>query len=355
MKKHVLFLLSVFLMFSGLVTFIHAEEVETGPEESTEEPGGDLCFGFSDPSYAVIGENGAGTDAEKGIESDELTSFSADAASEADGILGFFRWLTKFTGVSEDVRKDANVAVMILTNDSNLTKDPVYIGAGARGIPQSISELMANDTDYNDLSYLTQSLELIRECNELRRTDPNFKNTDGSDLLPLKVSSQLMAMSMLQLNWSSNVIDHSEYFNVGENLAWGYPDPFRGWYDEEKELYESGEQIGTGHYRNICQRSYEATGFAIAKKNCMYDIAHGQVFTSFQLDGALSVDDYEKLVAAYLADISPDKPDPTPSPVPTATPVPEPTVPPTPTPESGKVHMFRMYNPNSGEHFYTGN
>ena len=46
---------------------------------------------------------------------------------------------------------------------------------------------------------------------------------------------------------------------------------------------------------------------------------------------------------------------PTPTPAPTATPTPGPTTPPTPTPEPGKVNMFRMYNPNSGEHFYTGN
>ena len=46
---------------------------------------------------------------------------------------------------------------------------------------------------------------------------------------------------------------------------------------------------------------------------------------------------------------------PTPTPAPTATPTPGPTIQPTPTPEPGKVNMFRMYNPNSGEHFYTGN
>ena len=44
----------------------------------------------------------------------------------------------------------------------------------------------------------------------------------------------------------------------------------------------------------------------------------------------------------------------TPTPAPTATPTPGPTTPPTPTPEPGKISMFRMYNPNSGEHFYTG-
>ena len=54
-----------------------------------------------------------------------------------------------------------------------------------------------------------------------------------------------------------------------------------------------------------------------------------------------------------------DDPDPRPTPTitpgPTPTPTPGPTIPPTPTPEPGKVNMFRMYNPNSGEHFYTGN
>lgn len=49
------------------------------------------------------------------------------------------------------------------------------------------------------------------------------------------------------------------------------------------------------------------------------------------------------------------KPDPTPDPTPGSTPDPEPTPEPQPTPEptdQGQT-MYRMYNPNSGEHFYT--
>ncbi|MBR4457105.1 MAG: hypothetical protein IKS32_12945 [Solobacterium sp.] len=42
-----------------------------------------------------------------------------------------------------------------------------------------------------------------------------------------------------------------------------------------------------------------------------------------------------------------DKPTPAPTPSPTPAPTPE------PTPEPGKMFLYRLYNPNSGEHFYT--
>ena len=45
---------------------------------------------------------------------------------------------------------------------------------------------------------------------------------------------------------------------------------------------------------------------------------------------------------------------PTPTPTPTTRPTPTPTAAPTPTPSSDTIDMYRMYNPNSGEHFYTG-
>ncbi|MBR4455918.1 MAG: Ig-like domain-containing protein [Solobacterium sp.] len=45
----------------------------------------------------------------------------------------------------------------------------------------------------------------------------------------------------------------------------------------------------------------------------------------------------------------------TPTPTPTVTPTPVPTPTPTPAPSGDTVKMYRMYNPNSGEHFYTGN
>lgn len=54
----------------------------------------------------------------------------------------------------------------------------------------------------------------------------------------------LMARAQLNANWASCNLDHS-YIQTGggENLAWGYNgdayssrSPFRGWYDEEKNI-----------------------------------------------------------------------------------------------------------------------
>ena len=52
------------------------------------------------------------------------------------------------------------------------------------------------------------------------------------------------------------------------------------------------------------------------------------------------------------------EPTPTPTPVPKPTPTPTPTPTPKPTPTAApvvKIAMYRLYNPNSYEHFYTGN
>ena len=44
-----------------------------------------------------------------------------------------------------------------------------------------------------------------------------------------------------------------------------------------------------------------------------------------------------------------------PAPTPTPTPTPKPTPTPTPAPAAKTIEMHRLYNPNSWEHFYTGN
>ena len=148
------------------------------------------------------------------------------------------------------------------------------------------STVKGDPNDATSLSNMRKSFDFMRECNRLRA---------GEGLGELRVTDRLMAIAQSDLNWSDKNIAHSQQFNVGENLAWNYPDPFRGWYDEEKASRG-------GHYLNIVNSSYQTTGFAVctAGRSGMYSVSHGQVFY-FVTDGEQSytVDEYEARFNAY--------------------------------------------------------
>ena len=184
---------------------------------------------------------------------------AADAAKLqiAKGSLGFFE-----SRGSED-------AVKVLT-DPNTTKYLSSIELGKEGDATSLENMKA-------------SLKYIRECNDLRAKE---------GLPPLKVSDVLMAQAQADVDWSDNDDSegHAKQFNVGENLAWGYNDPFDGWYTDEKASYDKQKAEGvehpqgTGHYTNIVNPNYDVTGFAISRTNTEYmgpdTVTHGQTFNN---------------------------------------------------------------------------
>lgn len=82
-----------------------------------------------------------------------------------------------------------------------------------------------NVRDATSLENMKTALEWIKECNELRKSH---------GLSELMVSDRLMAISQSNTNASAYILNHTHQFGVGENLAWGYQNPFDGWYTEEK-------------------------------------------------------------------------------------------------------------------------
>ena len=155
---------------------------------------------------------------------------------------------------------------------------------------------LGDEDDATSLDNLLDTIQWMEECNELRQSDDN-----SSGLSDLKVSSLLMAIAELDANWSSTNLEHASVFSVGENLAWGYPDPFDGWYTEEKEIYdESGSTDGTGHYENIISSSYRATGFACCTKGT-YKTTHCQTFFSSSSYAIYTVEEYAALLDEYAA------------------------------------------------------
>ncbi|MBQ6532320.1 MAG: CAP domain-containing protein [Solobacterium sp.] len=123
------------------------------------------------------------------------------------------------------------------------------------------------DGDATAVPNVKRALELIIEGNRQRQKH---------NLPSLAVADELMAMAAVNANMSAVTKTHwlglREAYGLqytGENLAWGYENPFAGWYDEEGGLYAAGSRAGIGHYLNLVNpeneaaRRYTACGFAV--------------------------------------------------------------------------------------------
>ena len=197
------------------------------------------------------------------------------------------------------------------------------------GIHKHGSTNLGDPDDATSLENMKATLEFIKECNALRQQN---------GLNELLVSGQLMAIAQVQLNHTNaqENLNHSHLYNVGENLSWGYSDPFSGWYTDEKKVadwldahgmtydqiendvemkkqianelgFRSPAQVQVGHYENIVESNYLGTGFAIAKINgSAYGISHGQVFThktNSLNTGLMSVDDFFAAFDEYYSNL----------------------------------------------------
>ncbi|MDO4466425.1 MAG: InlB B-repeat-containing protein [Bacillota bacterium] len=176
-----------------------------------------------------------------------------------------------------------------------------------------------DEYDATSLENMKDSLPFIKECNDLRA---------GEGVAELYITNDLMAKAQSNMNVSREIVNHSGQFNVGENLAWGYKDPFEGWYYMEKEVYDyqmahpdaSKEEIAealdipvsfvmVGHYRNVVNKSYVVTGFAVNDdvygSYVFHNSCHSQVFYLRQVAGikAYSYEDYVSMFMAYYNNV----------------------------------------------------
>lgn len=281
---------------------------------------------------------------------------------------GFLNWIINDSSASSKIKNDAKEALKIF-GDGVLDKDTD----------------LNDPNDATSLKNIKASLPHLDECNRLRQLPEH-------GLSPLRVSLQLMVIAQKQLNWSDTGMNHSQAYLVGENLSWGYEDPFEGWYFEEKKVYDKdkGASGVVGHYLNIINKSYTATGFA-HNNNGKYGWngeVDGQVFSSS--GGTMTVDELNDLLHQFEATLpstsSPTKPDidtpnePNTPALPTTPVTPSNPTPSNPTPSNStpsnpdqntfvaddpldvkptnvtstqKASLYRLYNQKTGEHFYT--
>lgn len=160
--------------------------------------------------------------------------------------------------------------------------------------------------DATSLANLKATVAFLKECNSLRKQEGVDPQRTSSSLSDLKVSMELMAISEVQCNWSSYNEAHSGRYNVGENLAWGYSDPFSGWYSEERNLWINGNRTfyDVGHYLNICNATYGITGFAVNQYG-RFGVTHEQSFY-FSSTGSdvMTVRQFEAKLNAYCKSLS---------------------------------------------------
>ena len=145
--------------------------------------------------------------------------------------------------------------------------------------------------DATNLDNMKLTFKFLRECNDLRAKE---------GLSELMITDSMMACAQAGLNYGRKEYRHSVYFGVGENLAWGYSDPFDGWYTEEKATYLTGSYtyVQVGHYLNIIEPSYKVTGFACAYSSS--GLACGQTFLYDSSDEInYTVDEYESKFMNY--------------------------------------------------------
>ena len=189
------------------------------------------------------------------------------------------------------------------------------------------------ENDATSLENFKKAIAMVKTGNTLRTTDDNFKG-----LNPLKVSAEMFAISQVQVNQMAKTeYGHTRLYNVSENIAVGYDDPYVGWYTEEKAVYDYLQKKGwdindirdsqgnyidvdkaneivkacnlpdipwvqTGHYTNILKSRYVGTGTAWIEgytSNGHHKHA-GQVFSSqCSLDSLLTIDEFESQFNTY--------------------------------------------------------
>lgn len=246
----------------------------------------------------------------KGTKEEAGKTLTAVQEKIASGSLGFFQTMAQEEGAA-----GAQAAVTILTSRDQTevagldSKDGWATEVGSWEDFISHTHI-GDENDATNLQNMRKVFEYLEECNSLRTSDKNFPGC-----AELMVNDALMAIAQLNANWAADIIAvHSSVFNTGENLAW-YPegdDPFRGWYDKEKEYYDEGNRewdSKNGHYLNITNGRCYATGYAINSYAVMnsgsVNYAHAQEFNfesnieHFGYGDSYSLSEYKERFMSY--------------------------------------------------------
>ena len=116
---------------------------------------------------------------------------------------------------------------------ASFLKDPEKMS----GVADTYTNLGAS-YDATDLGNMKKALETMSKINQIRK---------DVGMQELEVTDSIMAIGQIQANYAANKGNHmglapgynlNTVMAVGENLAWNYLDPYLGWYDQEKAVFD---------------------------------------------------------------------------------------------------------------------
>lgn len=169
---------------------------------------------------------------------------------------------------------------------------------------------LGQEGDATSIENMKAVIPWLKKTNDLRAKHK---------LNALNVSLWEMALAQANSDWAQENIKHSGIYDHGENLSWGYQDPFDGWYDEEKAIYDtfddSLKQLSAndlskkypdkynqvGHYLNIVHPNFTSFGMGHSSigdygRNDSQDFLFRQIHSS---DVIMTVDEFEKKLTEY--------------------------------------------------------
>ncbi len=162
-------------------------------------------------------------------------------------------------------------------------------GLATESVIECYPNIASTENIYNSIAF-------IEECNELRAGEGA-----GALLIDPALMTASVASAAISSKGAGHVMFQAGYVWGGENLAWGFKDPFVGWYFQEKGTSSNG------HYKNIINKNYQTTGFAYAYKGYadpMFSCGSiaEQCFGGSADSYCMTTADYKAALDAYMAD-----------------------------------------------------
>ena len=197
-----------------------------------------------------------------------------------------------------------------------------------RGISEGYTYL-GDKYDATTLDNMQKALDQLKTGNAIRKS---------LGLPEWKISHRLMAIAQIHANESQQIMDHTHKDNVSENLAWGYVDPYEGWYTAEKnyldqvvaenptyaQMRAEGKSdaelidyirrhdvdtwLEVGHYGNVITEEYLVAGAGYTgrregsgKNKWNWDCSAWVGF--FAGEQSYSIEDYQSMFTQYTNDV----------------------------------------------------
>ena len=260
-------------------------------------------------------------------------ALNAAAEKYKQGMLGLIDWMLAKNDLTKFQNQDLKFAREVLekASEENFTE---WYGGNNTGLPEERNGkvvVIGDEKDATNLENLLRSIEIMKKINELRATDDNYtgdlQRNDSFTNFYFMATAEAGAMRGAGLG------RHSRLTTSCENLAFNYYDPTIGWYNEEKEIFDTiKEELGitkiksmddvtrieeeadrqkvvVGHYTNLFWAKDQVMGVGFTRywSTSCYNASKASNYTSDQYGRGMhlyTVEEFEKLVTDYYKSVN---------------------------------------------------